>query len=186
MRTIASQKMGMLMPASAKTEVVLSSHEYCLTAEITPTGTPTTMATSIAAIVSSSVAGNRVEQLGGDRPPADYGVAQVSSQGVGEEDPVLHDDGLVEPHALPDLLDLLLGRLLPEQQLRRVAGDRPHHEEHHDGHPEQHGDDLQDPAPDVLSQSLDLLSRKRPAGPYAPPPEKATVLNASPPVGLAW
>src|SRR5918994_2774176 len=59
MRIIASQKMGMLIPVSARTEVNLSSHEYCLTAEMTPTGTPTTTAMSMANIVSSSVAGKR-------------------------------------------------------------------------------------------------------------------------------
>ncbi len=58
-RIIASQKMGMLIPVSARTEVVLSSIEYCLTAEITPTGTPTRMAMSIANATSSKVAGKR-------------------------------------------------------------------------------------------------------------------------------
>ena len=59
-RIMASQKMGMLIPVSARTEVDLSSSEYCLTAEITPTGIPTRMAMSIANAVSSRVAGNRV------------------------------------------------------------------------------------------------------------------------------
>jgi hypothetical protein len=80
------------------------------------------------------------------------------------------------------LLDLRLGRLLPEENLRRVARDGTHHEEHHDGHPEQHRDDLQDPAPDVLSQSPETSCLE--TRPYWPPSE--TVLNASPPVGLAW
>jgi hypothetical protein len=58
-RIIASQKIGMLIPVSARTEVILSSIEYCLTAEITPTGTPTRTAIDMANAVSSSVAGNR-------------------------------------------------------------------------------------------------------------------------------
>src|SRR5215217_7901980 len=58
-RIIASQKMGMLIPVSARTEVTLSSSEYCLTAEITPTGTPTSTAMSMAKAVSSKVAGSR-------------------------------------------------------------------------------------------------------------------------------
>jgi hypothetical protein len=94
------------------------------------------------------------EELGGDRPAGDYGVAQVAPERVGKEDTVLDDAGLVEPHVRPHLLDLRLGRLLPEEQLRRVAGDGAHHEEHHDGDPEQHRDDLEEPAPDVLRQGL--------------------------------
>src|ERR687897_447775 len=58
-RIMASQKIGMLIPVSARTEVVLSSNEYCLTAEITPTGTPTSTATSMAKATSSKVAGSR-------------------------------------------------------------------------------------------------------------------------------
>src|SRR5215204_2640903 len=58
-RIIASQKIGMLIPVSARTEVTLSSNEYCLTAEITPTGTPTNTAMSMAKAVSSKVAGSR-------------------------------------------------------------------------------------------------------------------------------
>src|ERR671917_610364 len=58
-RIIASQKIGMLIPVSARTEVTLSSNEYCLTAEITPTGTPTSTAMSMAKAVSSKVAGSR-------------------------------------------------------------------------------------------------------------------------------
>src|SRR5918993_2709407 len=57
-RIIASQKIGMLIPVSARTEVILSSSEYCLTAEITPTGTPTSTATNMAKAVRSSAAGN--------------------------------------------------------------------------------------------------------------------------------
>ena len=76
---------------------------------------------------------------------------------VGEEEPVLDEDGLVEAHVLPDLRDLRLGRLLAEEQLGRVPGDRPHHEEHHDRYPEKYGDDLEYPAPDELYQSPDLL-----------------------------
>src|SRR5215217_3442265 len=95
-------------------------------------------------------------KLGSHRPAGDYGVAQVAPDRVLEEEPVLDEDGLVETHVLPDLLDLLLGGLLAQHDLGRVSGDGAHHEEHDDRHPEQYRDDLQDPASDVLRQSLDL------------------------------
>src|SRR5215212_4091791 len=59
-RIIASQKIGMLIPVSARTEVILSSQEYCLTAEITPTGIPTSTAMNMAKAVSSAVTGRPV------------------------------------------------------------------------------------------------------------------------------
>ena len=94
--------------------------------------------------------------------------------------------GLSSPMFSRTCCDLLLGRLLPQEHLRRVARDGAHHEEHHDGHPEQHRDDLQDPAPDVTPPE----AWKPPAcSQVAAPPTrrpKRTVLNASPPVGLAW
>src|SRR5215208_2409106 len=98
-------------------------------------------------------------QLGSHRPAGDYGVAQVAPDSVLEEESILDQDGLVETHVLPNLLDLLLGGLLAQHYLGRVSGDGAHHEEHDYGHPEQHRDDLQYPASYVLRQGLDLRLR---------------------------
>src|SRR5215212_2165177 len=99
------------------------------------------------------------QKLRGHRASGDYGVAQIAPECVLEEEPVLDEDGLVEAHALPYLLDLRLGGLLAEHYLGRIAGDGADHEEHDYGHPEQHRDDLQYPASYVLRQGLDLRLR---------------------------
>src|SRR3712207_2845596 len=97
------------------------------------------------------------EELRRHRTPRYDGGAKVPLDRVLEEEPVLDDDGFVQPHALPQLLYPLLGRQLAEEYLGRIAGDGPHHEEDHDGHPDQDRDDLQYPASDVLRQSPNLL-----------------------------
>ena len=88
-----------------------------------------------------------------------------------------------------ELLHLFLRRLLAQNYLRRVTRYGPHHKEHDDGHPEQHRDYLQYPAPDILGQGRYLLrvtgdSHALPARLYAPPPLRVMVLNGSPPVGF--
>src|SRR5215211_8981178 len=93
--------------------------------------------------------------------PGNYGVAKIPPYGILEEEQVLYRHGLVQPHLDPQLVHLLLGRGLAQEYLRRVARDRPHHEEDDDRHPKQHGDDLQYPAPDVFDQGPNILEMRR-------------------------
>ena len=53
-------KLGMEAKSIATTMLTLSTMEYCLMAEITPTGTPISVAMSIASVARRSVVGNRV------------------------------------------------------------------------------------------------------------------------------
>ena len=116
---------------------------------------------SIANAVSSRVAGNRTRSSVVTGRPVTMESPRSPLSSVLEEEPVLDEDRLVETHVLPDLLDLLLGGLLAQHDLGRVSGDGAHHEEHDDGHPEQHRNDLQDPASGVLNQGLDLRPNEK-------------------------
>ena len=55
-----SQKWGMEMPNNAMKVALLSSHEYCLRAEITPSGMAISSAIESEASVNSTVAGRRL------------------------------------------------------------------------------------------------------------------------------
>src|SRR5439155_762595 len=59
-----------------------------------------------------------------------------------EPDHVLDRDRLVEPVRLTNLDRVLLGVGVAEQRHDRIAGDRPHHHEHHEGDHENRRHDL--------------------------------------------
>ena len=67
-----------------------------------------------------------------DGAPAQDRGAPVALHELAEPDHVLDQDRLVEPVVLADLDRVLLGVGVAEQGHDGIAGDRPHHHEHHE------------------------------------------------------
>ena len=62
------------------------------------------------------------------RAVEDEAAAQVAVQGVAQENGVLADQGLIQPQVGPHILHLLLGGVVGQEQLHRVAGVVKNHE----------------------------------------------------------
>ena len=167
------------------TEATLSRSEYCLTALITPTGTPTRIAMIMAKAVSSKVAGRRSRSSVVTGRPVTIESPRSPLTAPFRKTRYWTGSGSSSPSWFLTLGHLLLGSGLPQHDLRGISGDGPHHAEHDDGDPEQNRDDLEDPASYVLSQRRDLRPRSKTllSPPYLPP-EMEIVLNGSLLVGL--
>ncbi len=154
MRIIASQKIGMLIPVSARTEVNLSSHEYCLTAEITPTGTPTSDRDEHGEGRELQRGREARQELRGYRPPRDDGVAEVPCERVARNIPYWTMTGLSSPMLARSCCTCSWVACWPRRICAGSPGMARTMKNTTMDTPSKHRDDLQDPAPDKLGQSL--------------------------------
>jgi len=69
---------------------------------------------------------------------------------------VLHVERLGQPELSPQPLEVLLGRLRAQHDLRGVAGGEVQHEEDHHGDAEQHGDEEEEPPREVAPHGAEL------------------------------
>ena len=126
------QNVGIDSPISASRRARTSSHELRRTAERTPSGTATSVETSVAPSASSTVYGSGLQEQRCDRQARAKRVAQVAAQQVAQPAQVLlvHRIGQAE-HAPQGLLDLWRhGAFLADPEGDRIARDEANQGEH--------------------------------------------------------
>ncbi len=75
-------------------------------------------------------------------------LAEVSPEGARQKAPVLHDEGIVEPHHLAEAKDVLGGGVRRQEHEGRIAG-QIEDEEHHEGDAEEDEKRLEQPSEQV-------------------------------------
>ena len=114
------RKVGSDTPSSDPASSSCDSMLLRLSAVYTPSGTPTTSASTAATSDSSSVAGRRDEQ-GRDGFALAQGDAEVALRGIGDEVAELDDGGLVQAQALTQLDAFGIGGVLAQHDGDGVA-----------------------------------------------------------------
>ena len=142
-----SQKSGMLIPAMTNPSVVPRQPSPRLAA-ITPSGTPTIVASVIARNVSSSVTGSDVASSDDERGAGHVVLAEVAVEQAAEPAAVLGEQRPVEAEILADRGDVLRRRAEAEHRPHRVARDEADQQEHEHAEREQHRDRDQHAAAD--------------------------------------
>ena len=179
-----STKTGIDTPRLAKTIDPTSTGELRRYAENMPSGTPTTMANSIAKSVSSIVVGRRSTSKTATGRECLIEVPEVAPRELAEirRELVVDErrghlgraelpgtagleqtgrDGLVETVAADEVVAHRVGRALTEDGAARIAGNDPRQDEHDEHDPEQDRDRHEQPPDDEASHGLGSSSRCR-------------------------
>ena len=148
-----SQKIGIDTPNRVSVITTASKRDPCRIAASTPTGTPHRLASSSDASASCSVTGNAGQHVVQRRAVALDRDAEVAAQRVEHEAAVLHPHRLIQPKLLAQPLQLLVGCVVAQQQLRDIARQQMHGDEHHDADADQHEQELDQAGSDVACHS---------------------------------
>ena len=157
------------MPISEATVAKLSKTEPWRLAAAMPSGTPTPIATTIAARDSSIVAGKRVRKLVTTETRFVAEVPEVAPEDAGHVVEVLLVEGLVEAQPMAAGGQPVGRRVLTEDRAARVAGQGVHQHDDEDREPEQDRDQEDEPANDVLEHGLTVLGNSGPRKRRSPP-----------------
>lgn len=116
-----TQKTGMDIPATASPMIPRSMMPSRRTAASTPIGIPDQHGDGKPPQRQAEADGERLNKIRPDRPLSKVRDPKVAPQDAPGPVPVLHGKGVVQPVALPDNRQLLLGRLIASNDRRRIA-----------------------------------------------------------------
>ena len=114
-------------PVLAQIMVSTSTHELCLTAEITPRGIPTNKLTNKCRKTEFNRGRKAFEKQAGNRQVIANGIAKITTKHLSQVNPKLYVDGFIQPFFLNKSVTYFISGLFPQNGPARIAGDQTRH-----------------------------------------------------------
>ena len=159
-RISPAQNDGTAMPSWLATEMPTPSARRWRAPATMPSGTATTIDSTVDASTSGALTRELLAELAGDRLAVQRRRAEVAVQDAADPVEVLHDERPVEAELLADRRDLLRRRLRAADDLGQVAGQQAQQQEHDDAGDED-GDQQQRRAAAARTASWAIIGRSR-------------------------